>query len=242
MRYKLISCEVFARPAYLAAANSQHIIDMEFTKLRSHLKPISLREEIQCIIDRTEEQCDAVLLGYGLCGNSTAGLVARSLPMVIPRAHDCCTIFLGSRSTFLEHFGQTLSAQWSTACYYERVDNWYSDSTNKTVLTPIQNSGYAELIEKYGEENAQYIWETMYVETGIDFLTYIDLPGIADNQNRDAFVKYALECGKKARFIEGSTRLIDKLIAGDWDVEEFLIVPAGSEIKPVYDHDRIMGV
>lgn len=181
MRYKLISCEVFSRPAFLAAANSQHIIDMEFTKLRSHLKPGSLREEIQSIIDRTTEYYDAVLLGYGLCGNSTAGLTARSLPLVIPRAHDCCTIFLGSRSAFVEHFGQTPSAQWSTTCYYERSDGWYSDNT-VNILSP------------------------------------------------------------GTRFLEGSTRLIEKLIAGDWDDEEFLLVPPGAEIKPIYDHDRIMGL
>lgn len=241
MRYKLISCEVFSRPAFLAAANSQHIIDMEFTKLRSHLKPGSLREEIQSIIDRTTEHYDAVLLGYGLCGNSTAGLAARTLPLVIPRAHDCCTIFLGSRSAFVEHFGQTLSAQWSTTCYYERSDGWYSDNA-VNILSPGQGKDYAELVEKYGEENAQYIWETLNAGTSIDYLTYIDLPGIADNGIREAFIKHAAETGKSTRFLEGSTRLIEKLIAGDWEDEEFLLVPPGAEIKPIYDHDRIMGL
>jgi len=241
MRYKLISCEVFARPAFMAAANSKHIIDMEFTKLRSHLKPGSLREEIQSMIDRAADQYDAILLGYGLCGNSTAGLVARSLPMIIPRAHDCCTVFLGSRSAFLEHFGKTPSAQWSTACYYERSDGWYSDNA-LNALTPEQDNGYAELVEKYGEENAQYIWETMNVSSVYNYLTYIDLPGIADNHIKEAFIKYAAESGKNTRFITGSTRLIDKLIAGDWDNEEFLLVPPGSEIKPIYDHDRIIGL
>ena len=241
MRYKLIGCEVFARPAYLAAANSQHIIDMEFTKLRSHLKPVELREEIQSLIDSTADRYDAVLLGYGLCGNSTAGLKARSLPMVIPRAHDCCTIFLGSRSAFEGYFGQTPSAPWSTACYYERSYGWYSDNA-MNVLTPDQDNSYAELVARYGEENAQYIWETLNVSTGIDYLTYIDLPGIADNDIKDAFIRHAAESGKNTRFIEGNTRLIEKLLTGDWDDEEFLLVPPGAEIKPIYDHDRVMGV
>lgn len=241
MRYKFIGCEVFARPAYLAAAKSQHIIDMEFTKLSSHLKPSSLREEIQSLIDSTADQYDAVLLGYGLCGNSTAGLTARSQPLVIPRAHDCCTIFLGSRSTFEGYFGQTPSAPWSSVCYYERSDGWYSDNAMNVPFTDQDNS-YAELVEKYGEENAQYIWETMKASTDIDFLTYINLPGIADNGIRDAFIKHAAESGKNTRFIEGSTRLIEKLLTGEWDDEEFLLVPPGAEIKPIYDHDRIMGV
>ncbi len=242
MRYKLISCEVFSRPAFMAAANSRHIIDMEFTKLRSHTRPDSLREEIQGMIDRTTaDQYDAILLGYGICGNGTAGLAARTLPMVIPRAHDCCTVFLGSRSAFLEYFGKTPSAQWNTSCYFERSDGWYSDNA-LNALMPERDNSYAELVLKYGEENAQYIWETMNVSSVYDFLTYIDLPGITDNNVREEFMNHAAQNGKKTRFIEGSTRLIDKLIAGDWNDEEFLIIPPGAKIKPIYDHDRIMDV
>lgn len=239
MRYKLISCEVFARPSYMASANSKHIIDMVYTKMRSHLKPDSLREEIQEIIDRTTDQYDAILLGYGLCGNSTAGLIARSLPLVIPRAHDCCTIFLGSRAAFNEHFGKTPSAQWSTACYYERSDGWYSDNA-LNALTPEQDNSYDKLVEKYGEENAKYIWDTMNVANVYDYLTYIELPGIPDNDIKEAFIKYTEESGKRSRFLEGSTRIINKLVSGEWNDDEFLIVPPGMEIKPVYDHNRIM--
>src|SRR5690606_1357961 len=71
MRFRLISCEVFARPAYRAAAKSPHIVDMAFTRLRSHVNPHQLRREIQEAIDSTAEGYDAILLGYGLCGNST---------------------------------------------------------------------------------------------------------------------------------------------------------------------------
>ena len=31
--------------------------------------------------------------------------------------------------------------------------------------------------------------------------------------------------GKDTRFIRGSTRLIDAMVNGDWDEEEFLVVP-----------------
>ncbi|MGE5613369.1 MAG: DUF1638 domain-containing protein [Bacillota bacterium] len=150
MRYKLIGCEVIARPAYLAAAKSPHIIDMEFSKLQSHTNPESLRKEIQEKIDSAPEQYDAILLGYGLCGNSTSGLRARSIPLVIPRAHDCCTIFLGGRKEFLEHFGQTPSAEWYTACYYERLGCWYRDYPILS-LPGGHKETYEELVEKYGE-------------------------------------------------------------------------------------------
>ena len=41
-----------------------------------------------------------MVLAYGLCGGVTAGLHAGSITLVIPRAHDFITIFLGSRDRY----------------------------------------------------------------------------------------------------------------------------------------------
>ncbi len=238
MKLKMISCEVFARLVYSAAAKSPHIVDLEFTALRSHTNPGKLRQEIQSAIDRASEGYDAILLGYGLCGNGTAGLKARSIPLVIPRAHDCCTVFLGSRSAFLEHFGQTPSAEWSSVCYYERLGGWYHDGAMGGADAG-NDEYFRELTEKYGEDNARYIIEMMEPKNDIGFLTFIGLPGIDDTEARESFIRHAGEAGKETRFIDGSTRLIDMLAAGGWNDEEFLVVPPGAEIKPVYDHDII---
>jgi hypothetical protein len=235
MTNRMICCEVFARPAYRAAAKSPHILDIILTPLRSHVKPDQLRSEIQAAIDSTPDGYDAILLGYGLCGNGTAGLKARGIPLVIPRAHDCCTIFLGSREAFLEHFGQTPSAQWSSVCYYERLGEWCSGSA--TGMSASEQARYMEeLIRDYGEENARYIIDMMTLKNDVGFLTFIEIEGFEDPAIRDSFIKYAEETGKGTRFVRGSTRLTDALINGDWNDEEFLVVPPGGEISPVYDH------
>lgn len=238
-RYKMISCEVFSRLVYSAAARSPHVLDVEFTQLRSHVKPDELRRCIQDIIDRTSDKYDAILLGYGLCGNSTAGLRARSVPLVIPRAHDCCTVFLGSRAAFLEHFGQTPSAQWSSACYYERLGGWYQSGA-MGMTSNEHDEYYKELVDKYGEENADYIIEMMKGKKEVDFLTFIELDGFDDPNILESFRKHAKVSGKQTRFISGSTRLIDALVNGIWDDEEFLVVPPGAEIKPVYDEKCVV--
>lgn len=239
MKYRMISCEVFARPAYRAAAKSPHIVDIVFTPLRSHVDPHKLRREIQAAIDGAAEGYDAILLGYGLCGNSTAGLKARGIPLVIPRAHDCCTIFLGSREAFLEYFGQTPSAQWSSVCYYERLGGWYTDCA-AGVITPEQAGYMEELVRQYGEDNARYIMEMMTPKKDVGFLTFIEIEGFEDPGIRDSFIKHAKDAGKDTRFITGSTRLIDALVSGDWNDDEFLVVPPGAEIKPVYDHRSVI--
>jgi len=240
MRFKIVSCEVFARLVYSAAARSPHIVDTEFTALRSHTEPEKLRSQIQAIIDRTPENYDAILLGYGLCGNGTAGLRARRVPLVIPRAHDCCTIFLGSRAAFLEHFGKTPSAQWSSLCYYERLGGWESGGI-MSGSAEERDKYMKELTDRYGRDNAEYIMEMMKVRNDVGFLTFIELPGLEDKAVKESFTEYAAGIGKEPRFVSGSTRLIDMLVCGCWNDEEFLTVPAGSEIKPIYDHDRIIG-
>jgi hypothetical protein len=237
--YKIVSCEVFSRLIYSAAAHTPNVVDVEFTELRSHVDPDALRREIQGIIDRTSDKYDAILLGYGLCGNSTSGLKARSVPLVIPRAHDCCTIFLGSKAAFMEHFGSNPSAQWSSACYYERLGGFYQGGA-AGMMEGDQDVYYRELVEKYGEENADYIIEMMKVKNEVDFLTYIELDGFDRPDILESFRRHAVGAGKLARLVRGSTRLIDALVGGEWDDGEFLVVPPGSEIMPVYDHDRVI--
>jgi len=37
-------------------------------------------------------------------------------------------------------------------------------------------------------------------------------------------------------------RIIIDLINGNWNENDFLIVPAGNEIKAIYDNDRIISI
>ncbi len=107
MRLKCIGCEVLARPLYLSAAYSPHTVDIEMLRYGLHQQSNDLRTRLQTAIDAAEGKgYDAVVLAYGLCGKSTEGLRARSIPLVLPRAHDCITIFLGSRQRYLQEFEQ----------------------------------------------------------------------------------------------------------------------------------------
>jgi len=53
-----------------------------------------MQARLQAAIDKVEErQYDALLMGYGLCNNGIVGLTTKSIPLVIPRGHDCITVF-----------------------------------------------------------------------------------------------------------------------------------------------------
>jgi len=119
MQLKLIACEVLTREVCRYVADSPHTVDLEFTPRGAHDDSNRLRALIQSHIDEAESSArryDAILLGYGLCGNSTLHLTARKTRLVIPRAHDCCTLFLGSREAFRQHFADVPSTPFSTTC------------------------------------------------------------------------------------------------------------------------------
>ncbi|HHV97165.1 MAG TPA: DUF1638 domain-containing protein [Clostridiaceae bacterium] len=242
MRYKLICCDVFMRMACLAIANTSNIIDPEFTELGAHENSSRLREILQKKIDDADKTglYDAILLGYGLCGNSTAGLKARNTPLVIPRAHDCCTIFLGSKEKFLEYFKDNLSAQWSSIGYMERSSDYLRNTDTGKLLG--LDKDYEELVEKYGEENAKYIWETLHPEYNNDEFIYIYIPEFEKLRYPEKAKSVAAKDNKTFKLLKGDMRIINDLINGKWNENDFLIVPPGKEIKAVYDNDRVISI
>jgi len=70
LHLKLIGCEVLAREIYACAAFSLHVVDVELLHKGLHETPERLRASLQERILAVDEECDAVLLAYGLCGRS----------------------------------------------------------------------------------------------------------------------------------------------------------------------------
>ena len=242
MKLKLICCEVFLREACLILSSSPHTIDPEFTPKGSHDNPAQLRKLLQDKINSIPSSAgyDAVLLGYGICGNATAGLTAGSVPLIIPRAHDCCTILLGSRERFVECFQKNLSAEWSSAGYMERGENYLREAAVGRMLG--LDKSYDEYVARYGEENAKYIWETLHPELPDSEWIFIDIPETANLGFRERFQTQAVTAGKGLKVLTGDLRLLKGLLTGAWESREFLRVPPGQTIQPVYDQDQVMTV
>lgn len=247
-KFKLISCNVFQRELCAAIADSPNVIDPEFLELGLHEKPERLRGRLQERIDEAtavSEKADvasdayeAILLGYGLCGNGLAGIEARSLPLVLARARDCCTILLGSRAAFLEKFGENLSASWSSAGYIERGSTYFrSSDTGRSTGLGLE---YEELVAQYGEENARYVWDTMHPAMEELEIRFIDTPETSDLGYAETMRSKAATDGKDFHLIQGSSRLLRALIAGAWDPQEFLVVAPGRQIVPIYDHEWVI--
>ena len=248
MVLKLIACEVFYREACMSVATSPHRVDVEFTEKGAHNDSAKLRALLQQKIDAAEavpQPWDAILLGFGICGNSTVGLAARKTRLVIPRAHDCCTIFLGSREKFREYFKDNPSLPFSSAGYMERGGPSIHDASASII--PGLGDKYEEYVTQYGEENAKYIMEslTASVSHAVDGQAdirwvFIDVPELAHLGFAEKCRIEAEATGRKFVLLPGDMRLVRGLVHGQWDPKEFLVVEPGQRIGAVYDWDEVV--
>lgn len=222
MRFKLIACSVFLREISELIAVSPNRVDPVFFELGQHEKPDELRTIIQEELDRTKSEYDAVLLLFGLCGNTAVGLHSAACPMVIPRAHDCALLLLGSRKAYLEHFGENPSRAYDCIGYLERRGN--SEAVE-----------YAAHVKEFGREEADFLRAQLHGQTEENERVFIVTPPCAlITLERPSEISY--------RDVTGDMRLLKMLIAGDWPDEEFLVVPPGKRIRALYDLNRVMEV
>ncbi|MCK5862837.1 MAG: DUF1638 domain-containing protein [Candidatus Hydrogenedentes bacterium] len=241
MHFRILACNVLTREICWCAAKSPNTLDVSFFPKDKHNHPSTLRELLQQEIDSAatgDTFYDAILLAYGLCGNATVGLRARRFPLIIPRAHDCTTLFLGSKTAFADYFGETPSQSWTSVGYSERSDSILSDGNTQS-FTPSGQS-FFELAEIYGEENARDLWDTLTAHQENSEVPFLDVP----ETHISSKVKHIKSCiestGKKMRTIPGNICLIESLISGNWSEENFLTVLPEERITGVYDHEQVI--
>jgi ADP-ribose pyrophosphatase YjhB (NUDIX family) len=238
MRLKLIACEALYREACAAVARSAHQVDIEFLRMGLHnLGGPAMRERLQQVLDRTDaENCDAILLGYGLCGNGTAGLASHALPMVIPRAHDCIALLMGSRERYRGYFEENPGVYFRSTGWLERGQDL--EQATQKVVRDKTGLGYSleELIAKYGEDDGRYLFEQFAgYQRNYRRLTFIATGLEPDRRFEEQAREEAERRGWEFDSIPGDLRLFEQLVSGVWPETDFLVVPPGWRVKASYD-------
>lgn len=249
LHLKIIACEVAQREIGHVAARSPSILDMEFLPVGNHNEPKKGHAELQARIDAVPQgRYDAILVGYGLCNLILSGVTARHTPLVVPRAHDCITLFLGSRERY-----ETLFAECPGTYYF--TPGWLDFSARRAraegksapeaemasqVSTFTLGGSFEEMVSKYGEDNARYLmevaqsWTQSYQRTVL-----IRFEFDRDLKVRERVGFFCQRNGWRLDEVEGDLSLLKRWIDGEWDSREFLMVPPGQTIHPSYDHQVV---
>ncbi len=241
-----LTCEVLARSVYLCAARSPHVVDVRLNLRGLHDDPPNLRTILQAQVNETGAPYDAVVLAYGLCGGAIAGLRAGAIPLVVPRAHDCITLFLGSRDRYSAEFLGHPGTYWYVQDYLERTDDGSAFGGVGSGSETATQATYEEYVEKYGEDNAAYLMEALGAwRSHYDRAAYVDMgvahpeaAGLAEDRARGDAERRGWQFEKLA----GELILIRKLIDGDWAPEDMLVVAPGEQLAMSYDEQVIRAV
>jgi hypothetical protein len=236
-----LTCEALARSIYAAAAISPHTVTVRLFQQGLHNTPKRLNEMLQKEIDEIPDtQYDAILLAYGLCGLATHGIKTMKLPLIIPRAHDCITLYLGSRKRYQEEFTTHPGTYWYSRDYLERNN---ADSTVPLGASSqaTLESAYVEYVRKFGKEKADYLMEVMGSwQTHYTRAVYIHMDPSEDDTFEQRAQEAASQHGWTFQRLQGDRGLLNQLVRGEWAEEDFLVLPPGNTIIQSMDPDLIV--
>ena len=225
----VITCAVLEIEFQHFARHLKHVVHIEVLQQGLHNEPDNLRRNLQDAVDRLEliPHLQAIVLGYGLCSRGSEGVRTSRCALVIPRAHDCITLLLGSKERYAQHVARYPGTY------------WYSPGWNRHSTPPGKeryDKLYQEYLRKYGPDNAQFLMEEEQAWfKNYNRATYVDL-GVGVT---DADLQHTRQC---AQFLgwscdrqHGDPALITALLNGDWDAHRFVVLQPGQTIRMTAD-------
>jgi hypothetical protein len=211
MKYLVIACNIMKDELLRVERTG---ISFVFLEQSLHRTPQKMAPVIQAEVDKAEHQdCDYIILSYGLCSNGILGVKARRQPVVIPRVHDCIALFLGSHERYMEEQAK------EPGTYY-LTKGWVEEGKSPLGI-------YEEYSGRYGKETAQWVireelknyTRIALVDTGLQ-LTEVHREHARENAR---FLNLRYE------EIKGSLELFERMLQGSWD-KGFVILNPGEEV------------
>ena len=145
------------REICLCASKSINIVDLEFMPKGLHdIGEEKMSAVLQDKINSVDtNKYEAVLMCYGLCNYGTKGLYSK-LPIVIPKAHDCITLLMGSKEKYKDYFFNNPGTFFKSSGWIERDIN-----PNETENSVTAKLGMNKNFDEYDEDDAEYLKEML---------------------------------------------------------------------------------
>jgi hypothetical protein len=207
----IIACNTIADELNLAIRETGVTHPVLWIDSKLHTKPEQLKEHIQAAISRISN-VSTIILAFGYCGNALVGIKSEKARLVFPKAEDCISLLLGSTER-----RRALSKE---TCSYYLTRGWMESENNLA-------DEYAYSVRKFGPERALRVMRAIL--KNYQHLTLIDTGAYDITPLKPRTEELAATLGLCHKVVEGSQRLLHKLLTGPWD-EEFVQVEPGQEI------------
>ncbi len=212
MKTKIIACAVMQEE--LLAIVPEHAVAFEFITMGLHLHPQRLHAELKRLLQNVTGY-DRVILGFGLCGGASNGLQAGTVPLSIPRVHDCIPTFLGAN----ERFHQLRTANLGT---FYLSGGWLEGE--HSLLTD-----YERVAKKHGSQKALQAFRTIF--DSYNRILYIRTGHPRERETVTKSRELAKLLQLKFEAIDGSPDLFKKIVNGPWDDRDFINLQPGETIR-----------
>ncbi|MFW6133758.1 MAG: DUF1638 domain-containing protein [Planctomycetota bacterium] len=233
-RIHVIACAVLGGEVRAVAERLGLDVTTTFLPGGLHERPGELRRELQKAIDdaSTDGTCERIAIGYGLCGMGTSGIVARSVPLAIPRIQDCIALLLGSDAAYRKQF-RTFPGTYYVSPGWVEEKTQPASAPDDGARRDADEAKLAELVEKYGRQNAEAIryfldsWKRNYQRAA-----YIDTPAGGDRRRYAAIARaMAEEFGWRYEHLSGTDALLRAVLTARESNDEVLVVPPGARTR-----------
>ena len=240
LRLTVIACSSIRPELEMLAADAKNAITFRHLEMGLHERSAgALHDALQSDIDEATN-CDAVAIGYGLCNRGIVGLQARNLPVVIPRAHDCIGMLLGSSQRYLAQLEAQPGTYFQSAGWLQHAPAKGDIRQPNFTFGPNSNVTYERLVERYGNENADYLLEKFdeFIQN-YERLAYIATEVPASARWEVAAKEAADKRNWKFERLPGELGWLRRLLNGEWNSSEFLTVRPGERVVLTFDESLI---
>jgi len=206
---KYICCNAMAHVLRPMASDAEMVV----LDIALHLNPARLRERLCKEIVALEEEGLDIVLGYGLCGRALEGVGSSKSRLILPKVDDCVGALLGSR-------------QRHQSCLHQRSGCYFLEPAWLGTELDMFNECMKGLDHISEKRKSQLVRLAL---KNYSTLAVLSRPGV-DSQAISTCMMMAQSHGLVFMELASDHGLLQRLAAGDWDDEDFVLTQPGQAI------------
>jgi hypothetical protein len=208
----IVACETLREELSLIMEKRNCSYPVVWVDAGKHVWPDKLHLAIQEALDGLPPSCTTALALFGFCGNALVGIRPPVQVLVLPRTADCIPLFLGSQAA-REAAG--VRTYFFTEGYLRSAGNIATE--------------FKEASKRRGKKFALHVIKMMMEH--YRNIAVIDTGAFDPARVLEELAELSQTIEVPVSIIPGNLRLINALLAGDWNREEFLVIPPGEAVS-----------